>query len=83
MKNIIYALCEPNTETIRYIGKSSTGLKRIKDHLKMSEYTKNTHKSKWIYSLIKKGQTPTVIVIVAFAVILNNNANKNIKTPRP
>lgn len=54
-KYIVYALKDPRTQEIRYIGKSSIGLERPKKHKNISELKKKTHKSNWINSLISLG----------------------------
>jgi group I intron endonuclease len=63
-KFLIYALCEPDTGAIRYIGKSSSGLKRARAH----EYAGNLKRSKglcrnWIVSLHNKGLRPLAEVV--------------------
>lgn len=54
-KYLVYALKDPRTQEIRYIGKSSIGLKRPKKHKNSSELKKKTHKTYWIKSLISLG----------------------------
>lgn len=52
MKNIIYALVDPITEEVRYIGKSTSGLTRPRDHYKPSHLKKDfTYKGNWLRSL--------------------------------
>lgn len=61
---LIYALSNPCTQEIRYIGRSSSGLKRAKHHLNFSVYTKSklpVHG--WIHKLIKNGLLPKVAII--------------------
>ena len=54
MKKVkIYALINPNTKEIRYIGKTANTLNtRLYQHLKDTNC--NTHKFKWINSLKKQ-----------------------------
>ena len=57
---IVYSLIDPNTNEIRYIGKTIQGLKRIKEHTKDSslKHDGNTKKANWIRKLKKNGQEP-------------------------
>ncbi len=57
MKYIIYGLTDPDTGEVRYIGKSTKGLERPKEHLKSSSLKSKTHKNNWIKSLLKSGKT--------------------------
>ena len=61
-KYIIYALQDPFTFEIRYIGKSCSGLKRIKRHFNFNEQKndKNKHKVNWINSLTR---LPNILII--------------------
>jgi len=58
-KFIIYALIDPRSLEWRYIGKSSYGLERPKQHGYPSviKKTGRQHKTKWVASLIKSGLT--------------------------
>lgn len=59
MKAIIYALCEPGTEVIRYVGKTETSLEfRLYQHLQERQKTK---KAIWIKELKDKNQVPNII----------------------
>jgi hypothetical protein len=62
---IIYGLCDPRTGELRYVGKSSQGLRRAKNHVKESDLRRHgrTHKTAWIRSLLKLGLRPKIIVI--------------------
>ena len=53
MKTFIYGLCDPETNEIRYIGKSNQPKKRLQDHIYSCERTV-THKNNWIKSLLNK-----------------------------
>jgi hypothetical protein len=64
----IYALCEPNTEVVRYVGKADNYEERYYHHLKESfrndkQKKQRTHKNNWIKSLLIKGLKPTLILI--------------------
>lgn len=58
----IYSLVDPNTNEIRYIGKSNNPNKRLYDHIHSCNLT-HTHKNIWIKSLIKENKKPIVNII--------------------
>lgn len=61
-KYLVYALCDPRTGSPRYIGKSTTGLKRAYKHMEpasLKRYAK-TYKACWIQSLLQQGLKPLV-----------------------
>lgn len=58
----IYALCEPGTRTVRYIGKSDKPKKRFTEHLRTS-VTHETPLGGWLRSLISDGKKPTLVVL--------------------
>lgn len=60
-KFLIYALCEPETNDVRYIGRSCKGLRRARASAK--ENIKNAYKSNWINTLLKQGLKPDIKVI--------------------
>lgn len=62
MKTFIYALQDPITLEIRYIGKSNNPKQRLKAHCNPARFT-STHKFNWIQSLRKKGLKPIMIVV--------------------
>ena len=62
-KYIIYGLKDPNTETIRYIGKSTTGLKLPYEHKKPKNLEKTSYKNHWIKKLLSSGQMYKVEII--------------------
>jgi group I intron endonuclease len=69
-KFLIYGLIDPDTLQIRYVGLSSTGLKRPNDHTKPYKlYRKDrkstnfTHCQLWLQKLVKSGKKPGIIVI--------------------
>lgn len=61
---VIYALCEPDGETIRYIGKTLEGRehRRFKRHLHDKVVTP-TRKTNWIASLKNRGLRPVMKVL--------------------
>ena len=61
---IIYGLVDPGTKEVRYVGKSSYGLKRPKEHFKPSNYlTQQNHKAHWIKKLKSEGKQPDIVVL--------------------
>lgn len=61
-KFIIYALVDPRTGRHRYIGKSSSGMLRPRQHADLAK-TERTHKGYWIQSLLRVGARPRIIVL--------------------
>lgn len=63
IKNVIYALVDPNNHQIRYIGKATNLKTRIKNHLKPSCLISETHKNNWLKHLVKENKKPFVVVL--------------------
>jgi hypothetical protein len=62
MTTTIYGLIDPSG-AIRYVGKTSkTPSERLAGHIKDAQ-RRETHKNKWIRSLIREGAIPRVIVL--------------------
>ncbi len=57
----IYALLDPATDVVRYIGKSVTPHLRLGTH--MSERPSNCHRSHWLESLKQRGATPSLVIL--------------------
>jgi hypothetical protein len=62
MKTFIYALKDPNTNKIRYVGKSNNPIKRLYDHIHSCHLT-HTHKNNWLQSLLRENKKPTVEIL--------------------
>ncbi len=60
-KTFIYALVDPITERVRYIGKSDNPKKRMNSHLTDTRYSK--HKVNWIQKLKRQGLVPLLLII--------------------
>lgn len=58
----IYALIDPNSMRVRYIGRTKSSLvKRLSEHVSKSRLNyNNTHKSNWIKSLLKVNSKPYI-----------------------
>lgn len=54
-RHIIYGLTDPSTGAVRYVGKSTSGLKRPRGHSCPSRLRDGTHRSNWILSLKRSG----------------------------
>ena len=61
MIHYIYTLSDPNTNEIRYVGKTINIKRRYKQHLYDKRQT--SHKHSWILSLKKVGLKPKMIII--------------------
>lgn len=58
----IYALCDPGTKQVRYVGKADNPQKRLKRHMGGYE-PRPTHKSNWVKSLKKLKKKPIVMIL--------------------
>jgi hypothetical protein len=64
MRNFIYGLVDPRTTFIHYIGKSSIGMDRPREHMRASELRHDTtRKSVWIRQLLADGITYEIKVL--------------------
>jgi len=65
---IIYALTDPMTGDVRYVGRSSRGLQRPAAHMHPRALAKDdTYKGRWLRSLVASGHRPGVRVIAVCA----------------
>ena len=67
MRFLIYALLDPQTKAIRYVGKSCNGLKRPNQHMTSSSLRTHSYKNSWIKSLKNQGKLPEIKVLQEFA----------------
>lgn len=58
----IYALCEPNSRAVRYIGKANKPKRRLQGHLSKSIRAK-THLGNWLRILVANGTKPAMVVL--------------------
>jgi hypothetical protein len=58
----IYSLTYPNTDEIRYLGKSDNPKFRLIEHVRKCKYS-NTHKNNWILSLLNKNLKPILNIL--------------------
>lgn len=59
----IYALIDPTTHEIRYIGKSNNPSGRLNRHIKESLYGHNNHRHRWIRKLLSNNLKPELIIL--------------------
>jgi hypothetical protein len=57
----IYGLVDPETEQIRYIGKSIRPAERLENHI--NEPPSNCHRSHWLQKLKRAGLRPGIVII--------------------
>lgn len=63
-KIYIYALCDPRTHEVRYVGVSKNPQKRYYQHVNIKVIKKeNTHKCNWIKNVLSFGLKPSLSII--------------------
>jgi hypothetical protein len=65
-KKLIYGLVDPRSNEVRYIGRSSSGMARPRQHICPSRLEKKSHKNHWIKSLLALGLKPTIQILHEF-----------------
>lgn len=63
MRYLIYALVDPESRLVKYIGKSCSGLARPKQHMAAYSYNRRYHVSRWIRRLVTVGLSPEIVVL--------------------
>jgi predicted GIY-YIG superfamily endonuclease len=59
----IYALIDPNTNLVRYVGKTNKPKDRYNQHINNCYRSKNNHKDNWIKLLLSNDQKPIMDII--------------------
>lgn len=59
----IYALVDPRTMEVRYVGKANNPKKRLHHHIYDAEHGKQTHNARWIRILLSEALSPTVVIL--------------------
>lgn len=59
----IYALCEPGTRTVRYIGKSNDPKARLRYGHLLESIHLTTHLGRWLQRVVRDGRTPSLVVL--------------------
>ena len=60
---LIYGLIDPRTRLVRYVGKSTNGMRRPKDHRQPSRVRLQTHVACWVRSLLAQGLDYEIVVL--------------------
>src|SRR5688572_16040624 len=64
MKIYIYILKHPDTQEVRYVGKTKRPKRRFSEHIYVKSLeSKKTHLAYWILSLLKDGKKPVMEVV--------------------
>lgn len=63
MRYIVYGLVDPRTNLVRYVGRSSSGLRRPKIHLCPSNLRGQSHKERWLREVIAQGLRPGIRIL--------------------
>ena len=71
----IYALCEPGTRTVRYIGKADDVPRRLRKHLNESARQKN-HLGNWLRAVLARGEKPALVILREVSYSLWKSAEK-------
>lgn len=73
----IYGLCCPDTNIVKYVGKTSLPLKRrLGQHINKSNSKNKTKKNEWIIELLKNNKKPYIILL---EIVTNKNVNSKEK----
>lgn len=59
----IYALVDPDTHEIRYIGQTAYPKRRFSYHTRLSCNQGSTHRQTWLRSLIGAGKQPVMVIL--------------------
>jgi DNA-binding transcriptional regulator YdaS (Cro superfamily) len=59
----VYALRDPNSMDLRYVGKAADPKKRFVQHLTSSQLRARSHKNSWLKGLIAAGQLPWLEIV--------------------
>ena len=60
---LVYALIDPRTGAVRYIGKSSTGMRRPRQHINKCYLAGDDYKARWIRQLLSLGLTYEIAIL--------------------
>ena len=64
MRCFIYGLIDPRDGQLRYVGKSTSGMKRPRSHVSPTHLSKeHTHKANWLRQLLSLGLKPDIEVL--------------------
>lgn len=63
MKNYIYGLIDPRTNEVRYVGKTFSIERRVKEHTSEHSLKYRTRKNNWLKELLRAGFSPEVTIL--------------------
>lgn len=63
MPHVIYGLCEPSTDFVRYVGHSKNSDRHWKSHIKEAMKQAGTHKCHWIRKILGQKLEPGIVVL--------------------
>jgi hypothetical protein len=62
--HVIYGLCEPGTEFVRYVGFTKFSIeKRLEEHLIEARARNTCHRHRWLRSLLRQDLKPAIVVL--------------------
>lgn len=59
----IYGLVDPRTRLVRYVGLTTTGMKRPRQHRRPAPSSKKYHSTRWVESLRRLGMTFEIVIL--------------------
>ena len=62
-KAYIYALCESDTKTVKYVGRSICPKRRLKEHIRIARNNNNRPVCIWIRELVKFNKVPVLVIL--------------------
>lgn len=63
MNTFIYALVDPDTKEVRYVGKTNDLKNRMWEHHQLSRLKSQTHKNNWIKKLLSEGKRAELLIL--------------------
>lgn len=62
-QNLIYGLVDPRTKLVRYVGLSTTGMKRPQQHRRPATNVQKYHSARWVAELKECGLTYEIVIL--------------------
>ena len=63
MTTFIYALIDPKTDEVRYVGKADNVKSRFQSHIREAKSGKHSHKCAWIRQVLDSGNEPKLHIL--------------------